>query len=221
MVLQMHLKIILTALFLTTSVGCTTVYYNFWEMFGQEKRDLLKSNISDAKDDQTEVEEQIKDTLKRIRTEYKFDGGSLEVTYDRLKKDYDQSKARADTLSDRIDKVEEIAGDLFEEWEDEADEITNKNYRRDSLAKRQETMARFATMLKSMRSVEKKLEPILVKFNDQVLYLKHNLNAKALGAFKTEFLSIESEIDTLIQSMNQSSKAADQFISQMNGASNS
>ena len=61
-------------------------------------------------------------------------------------------------------------------------------------------------------SAEASLAPVLKQFNDQVLYLKHNLNAQALGSLKAEAGQIEKEIGRLIQEMNASISQADAFI---------
>ena len=197
-------------------LSCSTVYYNFWETFGQEKRDLLKSNITKMTEDQSEVQEEFKDTLEKVRTKYKFDGGSLESTYDALSDDYDDANSKAKDLSNRIDDVEEIADDLFEEWRVEAAQISNASYRRDSLLKRKKAMKRFGNMRIAMQAVEKSLRPVLTKLKDQVLYLKHNLNARSLGGFKSEFNKISTEISKLNADVKRSSRAADDFIKDMN-----
>ena len=56
------------------------------------------------------------------------------------------------------------------------------------------------------------MEPVLKQFRDQVLYLKHNLNAAAIGALKGETVDIEKEIQQLIKDMNASIQQADSFI---------
>jgi hypothetical protein len=56
------------------------------------------------------------------------------------------------------------------------------------------------------------MEPVLRQFHDQVLYLKHNLNAAAVGALKGETVDIEKEIQNLIRDMNVSIQEADSFI---------
>ncbi|SMF43371.1 DUF2959 family protein [Pseudobacteriovorax antillogorgiicola] len=205
-------RLTLLAIVFSFTSSCSTVYYNFWETFGKEKRDLLKDNIENAKDDQEDVNEQFKDTLTRIRTEYKFEAGALEDTYDRLSSDYEAAKAKAENLSERIDKVESIAEDLFNEWNQEAQEFSNQRYRNDSLSKLRQTKSKFATMLTSMRTVEKNLDPVLSKFKDQVMFLKHSLNAKALGTFRTEFKQIEKEIKSLSRDIDNSTREAEQFI---------
>lgn len=192
--------------------SCTTIYYNFWETFGQEKRDLLRSNIVKTQEAQDEVQNEFKDTLERVRSEYSFDGGSLEKTYDQLNADYEDAQQRVEHLSSRINKVEDIAGDLFAEWKEEAGQISNRSYQRDSLRKRRQAMKKFERMLTAMRRVEKTTDPVLTKLKDQVLYLKHNLNARALGSFKLEFQKIERELTALNSEIHRSTEVASEFI---------
>jgi uncharacterized membrane protein YqgA involved in biofilm formation len=64
----------------------------------------------------------------------------------------------------------------------------------------------------AMKRAEGSMEPVLAQFRDQVLYLKHNLNAQAIGALKGETLDIEKEIQQLINDMNASIQQADSFI---------
>ena len=197
---------------LLLSLSCSSVYYKFWETLGREKRDLLKTNVAAASESQEDLEEEFKDTISKIRSEYKFDGGSLEETYDSLSEDLADAESEAASLTSRIDKVEDVGEDLFAEWQSEINELTNPKYKSDSKKKRASTERKFNTMLASMRRVEASMEPILRKFRDQVLYLKHNLNAAALGAFKTEFVSIESDINGLIKRIEASSSEAESFI---------
>jgi uncharacterized protein HemX len=46
---------VLTGLAIAAALGCSTAYYSTWEMFGKEKRDLLRSNVEDVRDDQQEA----------------------------------------------------------------------------------------------------------------------------------------------------------------------
>lgn len=196
-------------------LGCSSIYYNFWEKLGKEKRDLLRSNAISAAEEQEQVQQQFKDTLERIKKEYKFEGGQLEQTYELLKTDYEVAEAKSNELRERVEKVKEIGNDLFAEWQEEAGQINNRRLRQDSLKKRKETITKFDQMVKSMNLVESSLQPVLNKFHDQVLYLKHNLNAQALGALKTEFTSIEQEIRNLIKDIEKSSYYADKFINEL------
>jgi len=50
---------------------------------------------------------------------------------------------------------------------------------------------------------------------DQVLFLKHNLNAKAIASLQEEFGSIKADIAVLISDMEASISEADEFIASM------
>jgi hypothetical protein len=71
---------------------------------------------------------------------------------------------------------------------------------------------KFDQLSTSMRRAEASLQPVLKQFQDQTLYLKHNLNAQALGTLKSEAGDIEREVAKLIEDMNVSIKQADSFI---------
>ena len=66
-----------------------------------------------------------------------------------------------------------------------------------------------------MKRAESKMPPVLAKFKDQVLFLKHNLNAQAIASLKSELGTVESNINLLIKEMEASIKQADAFISSM------
>lgn len=200
----------LCLMLLTT--GCTTVYYSVWEKLGKEKRDLLRDNVEAVREDQEEVSEQFESTLERLKEIYGFDGGDLEKQYDRLKADYDRSVERAEDLRDRIDTVEEIAGDLFEEWQRELGEISDPGLRQRSRSQLDATQARYRQLSAALARTETRLDPVLQRFKDQVLFLKHNLNAQAVGSLESESLAIQRDVDSLIADLRTSIREADQFI---------
>ncbi len=201
---------------LTMLTSCSTVYYNFWETFGQEKRDILKSNLVSVKNEQVEAQEDFKSTLDKIRATYNFTGAQeLENYYDDIADDLADSREQATGLKTRIRRIEQIGDDLFAEWKSEAEQIGNKDLRRDSLAKREQSLKKFNTMLVSLNHSEKSLDPVLVRLNDHVLYVKHQLNAKVMGAFQIETNSIKAGIAKLIVDLEKSTQATADFISQI------
>ena len=70
-------------------------------------------------------------------------------------------------------------------------------------------------MLGAMRNAEEKIEPVLSVFRDQVLYLKHNLNAKALASLQDETARIETDVNGLIKDLSAAIAEADRFIQAM------
>jgi len=77
------------------------------------------------------------------------------------------------------------------------------------------TKTRYKEMMDSMHQAEKSMEPVLGTFRDNVLYLKHNLNAQAIGSLKSEFSSLKGEIDGLIVKMNAAIETSNRFISEI------
>ena len=56
------------------------------------------------------------------------------------------------------------------------------------------------------------MAPVLSRLKDQVLFLKHNLNARAIAGLKTEADKIQSDIESLVKDMNTSIAHADAFM---------
>lgn len=204
-------KIILVALILVL-VGCETAYYNAWEKVGIHKRDLLVDRIEDTQDAQEETQEQFKDALEQYRAVVNFDGGDLEKLYNKLNAEYEDSNVAALAIADNINRVEDVAADLFEEWENELAQIKNSNLRKDSASKLHDTRFKYQQMVNSMRKAEKTVHPVLSTLKDQVLYLKHNLNARAISALKGELNTMNSDVNKLIVNMQKSIDEANLFI---------
>jgi hypothetical protein len=195
--------------------GCASTYYATMESLGIEKRDILIDRVEEARDAQDDASEQFADALEQFRSVVAFDGGDLEQVYDRLNSEYGQSQTEAEDVSDRIDAVESVAEDLFSEWQTELDEYTRADLRRSSESLLKDTRRRYSQMMKAMRRAEASMEPVLEAFQDQVLVLKHNLNARAIGDLGKELGSIERDTERLISEMQKAIAEADSFIQSM------
>jgi len=193
-------------------VGCRSTYYSVWETLGKHKRDLLRDNVEKVRDDQKAAAEQFKDALTRLKELTGFQGGDLEKVYNRLNDDYKRSDSKATAVHNRIRDVERVAGDLFKEWEQESGTIQNPNLRASSRSKLAETKGKYESLHQAMLRAERSMQPVLTQFRDQVIYLKHNLNAQAIGALKGEVTNIESDVSALLKEMNRAIAEADAFI---------
>ncbi|MFA7520773.1 DUF2959 family protein, partial [Shewanella sp.] len=91
---------------------------------------------------------------------------------------------------------------------------------RNSEAKLKETRRAYEQLIKSMRRAESKMPPILTAMKDNMLYLKHNLNAQAIGAIKSEFASLQTDISALIKEMNTSINESSKFIEALEKSKN-
>lgn len=205
-----------TAMAIALSLSsCTAMYYRALETVGIEKRDILVDRVEDARESQSEAKEQFESALERYRAVVAIDGGNLEETYDRLNSAYERSANRAHAVRERVDEVQSVAEDLFVEWEDELGEYSDPDLRRQSQRLLAETQNEYEDLMRAMRRAEGAMEPVLVLFNDQVLFLRHNLNARAIGALETELDTIERATAALIDDMERAIAEAGRFIEEM------
>lgn len=196
--------------------GCQSAYYSAMEKVGVHKRDILIDRVEETKDSQQESQQEFQSALERLTTLINFDGGELQDAYNQLNDDYESSLQAANEVSSNINKVEDVAEALFDEWNDELEQYKSASLKRESSKKLAATQRQFDQLLRSMRSAESKMEPVLSSLKDNVLYLKHNLNAQAVAAIKGEFTNLKRDIQLLMNDMNKSIEDSNKFIEQMN-----
>lgn len=209
------MRIVFVLLLIGVLSACESTYYGAMEKVGVHKRDILVDRVDEAKDAQTDAQVEFQDALSQFRAVVSFQGGDLEALYDRLNNEYQDSVKAADTIRERIDKVESVAEALFDEWEDELGLYSNERLKRESNAKLSDTKRRYKTLISSMAKAEKSMAPVLDALQDNVLYLKHNLNASAIGALKGELNSIDRDVSSLLANMSAAIKESDAFIAQL------
>src|SRR5688572_5197948 len=195
--------------------GCQSALYKAYETFGVEKRDLLVKRVSAAREAQTDAREQFSTALDRFRALVNVEDGELEERYDSLNAEYERSVTRAEEVRERVDAVEQVSQDLFDEWNRELGEYSDPKLRRDSERLLRDTQRRYTTLMSAMRRAEGTMDPVLRAFNDQVLSLKHNLNARAIGSLRAELASIEEQTAALVRDMDRAIAEANAFISSM------
>ncbi|WP_417666479.1 DUF2959 domain-containing protein [Pseudidiomarina sp.] len=195
--------------------GCQSAYYGAMEKVGVHKRDILVGRVDDARDAQSDAQEEFKSALQRLDELLQFDGGELEARYNALNDDYESSKSAAERVYDRIEAIDDVAQALFDEWQDELELYSNDAMRRESERSLRETERRYTSLLQSMERAAATMDPVLSKLQDNVLYLKHNLNAKAVDAIRGEYRSLSSDVDVLIREMETAIQESNAFIESM------
>ena len=208
-------RFLLLGFALLTLAGCQSAYYSAMEKVGLHKRDILVDRVEDARDSQQDAKEQFKDALERYRSVVQVDGGELEERYEALNSELEASENSAREVRDRIDAVEDVAEALFKEWKQELDEYSNASLRATSQRNLERTQKDYRVLLQRMKAAEKRIDPVLDVLRDQVLFLKHNLNARAIGALKGEYRMLEGNVDQLLTEMQRAIDEADVFIRQL------
>ncbi len=196
--------------------GCAKTYYDTMEKVGIHKRDILVSRVEKARDSQSDAQEEFKSALEQFDSVVKLENTNLKKAYDKLNGEYEDIEQAADEVSTRIDKVESVAEALFDEWKEEIELYQNRELRRTSKEQLKKTKRRYKEMLVSMHKAEKSMEPVIKIFRDNVLFLKHNLNAQAIGSLQGEFSNLKSEISILISKMNKAIESSNDFIKNIN-----
>lgn len=197
------------------AVGCQSAYYEAMEKLGYPKRDLMVSDVKKARDAQQDAKEQFKSALDRFTKTLNVQGGQLQEKYEVLDAEYQESEAKARAVRDRIKSVENVSEALFEEWDAELKQYSSAALRTKSQRQLTRTRSQYAQLIKAMKRAEAKMDPVLAKLKDHVLFLKHNLNAQAIASLKNELVAVEGNIDALIKDLNASIQEADSFVAAM------
>jgi len=195
--------------------GCSSAYYNTMEKVGIHKRDILVDRVESAQEAQVDAQEQFKSALDQFASVVRLEESDLKKAFERLNDEYEESESSATEVSNRIEKVESVADALFDEWREELTLYRNQSLKAASARKLSETEKRYREMLKSMKRAENSMQPVLASLRDNVLFLKHNLNAQAIGALKGEFTSLKADISRLIERMNSSIARSNQFVKEL------
>src|SRR5690606_35665900 len=205
-------RLILVCCALLTLVGCQSAYYSAMEKAGIHKRDILVDRVEDARHSQQHAKQQFKDALERYRSVVEVRGGDLQTRYDARNSEYDASVASARDVRSRLEAGEDGADAVREGWEGELKQYSNASLKSASAKELSRTRTEYRTLIQRMKAAEQRIEPVLSVLRDQVLFLKHNLNARAISALHGEYRSLQGNVDQLLADMQRAIDEADTFI---------
>ena len=205
----------LLTLILLPLAACASMAIETKEALGYAKREQLVDAVQNAQQDQQEAKVQFENALEEFLALTETKPSKLESAYRSLKKELDRSESRAADVRSRIADIERVAGALFKEWNKELDSYSSPELRRASEAQLRDTRLQYDKLLAVMKQAESTMEPVLSVFRDQVLFLKHNLNAQAIASLEGTFGQLQSDIGTLVSEMERSIAEAETFIQNM------
>ena len=199
-------------LLVIAATGCSSLYYASMEKLGKEKRDILVKRLIEGKKDQDEAKKQIQTTLEAFQELTGFEGGDLEKVYNKLNGELKDAQGSARDLSNRIDSIDRVAKDMFREWTQEIAQMRNPKLKASSRRLLRDTERRHQQLMAKMREVEERMEPVIRTFEDRVLFLKNNLNARAIRSLKKTNLEMDRDVSALVSQIDASIAEADAFI---------
>lgn len=206
--------LILAALALSLG-GCSTVYYGTMEKMGIHKREIMVDRVKEARETQKEAKQQFLTAMEQFKSVVNFQGGDLEKEYNRLNATLQKSESKAADVRDRIRAIEDVSDALFREWSAEIKQYNSDALRKSSQQKYDATKRKYGELIRVMKRAEAKLEPALAPLRDQVLFMKHNLNARAIAGLSKEVVHVQTNVDQLVREMESAIAQADGFIASL------
>jgi hypothetical protein len=211
--MPMKVRLLVLPAILLGLCGCSTIYYDTMEKLGVHKRDIMVDRVKAARDTQNEAKEQFLTAMEQFKSVVNFPGGDLEKEYTKLNATLQKSESKAAEVRNRIRSVEDVSEALFSEWRSEIKQYSSDALRKSSQQKYDATRKKYNELIRAMKKAEAKLEPALVPLRDQVLFMKHNLNARAIAGLSNELITVQANVDRLVRDMESAIAEADAFIS--------
>ena len=205
-------------LFLTCLLGftgCSSVYYDAMEKVGIPKRKILVDRVGEARESQQEAKQQFSSALAQFLAVAQVPPSQLQSTYEKLDAEFKRSETRAKEVRERIAAIDSVASALFSEWGDELGQYKSPALRAQSERQLATTKNRYSALMRVMDQAAARMDPVLDAFRDQVLYLKHNLNAQAIASLNASSRDLQQDISRLVADMEKSIREADAFIASM------
>ena len=212
------MKLFLSFFIIMSLSACGTaqkVKYSTLEKVGIHKRDILVDRIKDTNETQQDAKEEFKSAYDELADLIDTNDRGLEKKYARMADAVSDSEDKANELDQRIKSVNAVATDLFNEWEEELAQYQSASLRRVSEQNLNTTKARYQQLYLSMLISQQRIIPVLEVLQDNTLYLKHNLNARAISNISSEVISVEDKVDSLIRQMEESIAESKRFIEDM------
>lgn len=202
-----------------TLPACSTATIAAKEAFGYAKREQLVDRVEDARDAQGQAKQQFASALEQFLSVTGAGGSAstkdLEAKYAKLKDALASSEKRAAAVRSRITDTKNVADALFKEWGKELGQYSSAAMKQASQRQLDDTKAQYQRLIGAMDDAAAKMDPVLAAFRDQVLFLKHNLNARAIASLQTTSDQLGADVAALIKEMESSIAEADAFIAAM------
>ena len=205
-------KLYSTIIMLVLLVGCQSAYYSAMEKVGVHKRDIMLNRVESAQVAQQDAQQQFTSALEQLSQLISYEGGDLAAQYELINDQYEASESSPQEVASPIAAIESVADALFDEWNDEIQQYSSNNLKQQSQQKLKKTQRNYQSLIKSMHRAKDRMAPVLSALKDNSLYLKHNLNAQAIGALQGEYKTIKRDVESLVAEMNKAIEQSQQFI---------
>lgn len=178
-------------------------------------RDNFIVAIKDANSTQDAVKAQFQNASDQFMQLINFHGGALEDKYVELQKEYLKSKELLNDFQNKINKIKKSASNLFKEWDKEIEQYSDGKIQAKSKELKDESVKQYEMIIVLMERNEQNLEDYLKILGDNVLFLKHNLNSKAVFSLREVSAELQGNINDIILDIDNSITKTNEFIQHM------
>jgi hypothetical protein len=218
-------RLVLLFILITTGslflAGCQTVqtaYDRTKEMLGIQKRDIMISEVKDARQSLQEVSGQFQLAIDKFKTVFNSKEGKLEEKYKTLNIENEKTEKKAGDIQKSSDSVIRVAESLFAEWEAELNQYHSENLRSGSELRMQEAKDQYNKLINAMTLANEKAGPVLAALNDLVLFSRHNLNSETAESLTVELDAVAEKAAYLFQEIDAAIGEADALINLLDGS---
>ncbi len=201
--------------------GCQTMqtaYDKTKEMLGIEKRDIMISEVKDARNSLEEVRVQFQSAMDKFKTVLSNKVGKLEEKYKTLKSENEKTEKKAGDIQKSSDSVIRVAESMFAEWEAELNQYHSENLRSSSELKMQEAKGQYNKFINAMTLTNETAGPVLAAFSDLVLFSRHNLDSETSESLTIELDTAAEKAVSLFQEIDAAIGEADSLVNLLAGS---
>ena len=206
------IRLLVAAIMMLGFSSCSSIYYGTMERLGKHKRHIMIDRVKATREAQADAKGQFLAALEQVTGIVAAPEAEMEKRHGHLDAALGRCESKAGALRGRISSLEDVARALFREWRSEIEDFNSDALRAASQQKYDMTLAKYSELVEAMEEAESKLEPALIPLRDQVLFMKHNLNAKAFAGLNEEQANIQTRVDLLAGALEAAISAADKFL---------
>jgi len=122
------------------------------------------------------------------------------------------SQRQAAKLADSVEPMKDAAGDVFEQWSKDLEEMHNSRLRAQSRTRMEETRKRYEAVVSASATAQVSLDAFNTDLHDHALFLGHDFNRDAVSAITGEVAALAERAKDLDQRLDACDAAARRYV---------
>lgn len=195
--------------------ACQSAYFGASENFGFYAQDVLADRVEASKEAQRQAKDSFQAAADYLPAIIHYAGGDLKEIYLETYRHYSLAKSDAKLVRERVQDVENVAEDLFQEWVDKIKGYSDLSLQASNQRRLYKTRRLFASTMEAMQRSTRRIDPVMESYKENVINLRNNLNVQGVTNVRFEFEAIERDMHDLIDDMQRSITSSEEFVKNM------